>query len=172
MSFTGSSNRFEQNKKKRFLSQKILFSAEVGKKIMSMCASTIKKISLELGGNAPFLVFNSADIKQAVQGAMASKFRASGQTCVCANRILVQDVRFFFWKSKVIRRKSMIQGIYDEFVAEFTKKTKEQIVGDGFNEKTQLGPVINKDQYERIIDFISDAREQGAKIVTGLKISN
>jgi succinate-semialdehyde dehydrogenase/glutarate-semialdehyde dehydrogenase len=65
----------------------------VGKKIMAMCASTIKKISLELGGNAPFLVFNSADVKQAVQGAMASKFRASGQTCVCANRILVQEVR-------------------------------------------------------------------------------
>ena len=66
--------------------------AEVGKKIMAMCASTVKKISLELGGNAPFIVFNSADVKQAVQGAMASKFRASGQTCVCANRILVQDV--------------------------------------------------------------------------------
>jgi len=80
---------------------------------------------------------------------MASKFRASGQTCVCANRILVQE------------------GIYDEFVEEFTKKVKEQIVGDGFNEKTHLGPVVNKDQYERIIDFISDARKQGAKIVTG-----
>lgn len=66
--------------------------AEVGKKIMEMCASTVKKISLELGGNAPFLVFNSADVKQAVQGAMASKFRASGQTCVCANRLLVQEV--------------------------------------------------------------------------------
>lgn len=67
--------------------------AEVGKKIMAQCASTIKKISLELGGNAPFLVFNSADVKQAVQGAMASKFRASGQTCVCANRFFVQEVR-------------------------------------------------------------------------------
>jgi len=66
--------------------------AEVGKKIMEMCASTIKKVSLELGGNAPFLVFNSADVKLAVQGAMASKFRATGQTCVCANRILVQEV--------------------------------------------------------------------------------
>lgn len=66
--------------------------AEVGKKIMEMCASTIKKISLELGGNAPFLVFNSADVKQAVNGLMASKFRATGQTCVCANRILVQEV--------------------------------------------------------------------------------
>ncbi|UJR37899.1 hypothetical protein I4U23_030588 [Adineta vaga] len=124
-------------------------STEVGKKIMAMCASTVKKISLELGGNAPFLIFNSADIKQAVQGAMASKFRASGQTCVCANRILVQD------------------GIYDEFVAEFTKKVKEQNVGDGLDDKTQLGPVINKDQYERVIDFIDDARKQGATIVTG-----
>ncbi|CAF1057379.1 unnamed protein product [Adineta ricciae] len=124
-------------------------STEVGKKIMAMCASTVKKISLELGGNAPFIVFNSADVKQAVQGAMASKFRASGQTCVCANRILVQD------------------GIYDEFVAEFTKKAKAQIVGDGQDERTHLGPVINKDQYERIIDFIDDAKKQGARIVTG-----
>ncbi|CAF1154989.1 unnamed protein product [Adineta steineri] len=126
-------------------------STEVGKKIMAMCASTVKKISLELGGNAPFLVFNSADVKQAVQGAMASKFRASGQTCVCANRILVQD------------------GIYDEFIAEFTKKAKEQTVGDGLNEKTILGPVINQDQYERIIDFVTDARDKGAKIITGGK---
>lgn len=124
-------------------------STEVGKKIMQMCASTIKKISLELGGNAPFVVFNSADIKIAVQGAMASKFRASGQTCVCANRILVQE------------------GIYDEFVAEFTKKVKEQVVGDGMDPKTHLGPVVNKDQYERIIDFLTDAREKGAKIITG-----
>jgi succinate-semialdehyde dehydrogenase/glutarate-semialdehyde dehydrogenase len=68
----------------------------VGRKIMAMCASTIKKISLELGGNAPFIVFNSADVKQAVHGAMASKFRASGQTCVCANRILVQEVSYEF----------------------------------------------------------------------------
>ena len=70
-----------------------LLLAEVGKKIMAMCASTVKKLSLELGGNAPFIVFDSADVKQAVQGAIASKFRSSGQTCVCANRILVQEVR-------------------------------------------------------------------------------
>ena len=70
-----------------------LFLAEVGKKIMEMCASTVKRLSLELGGNAPFLVFDSADLQQAVSGAMASKFRGSGQTCVCANRILVQEVR-------------------------------------------------------------------------------
>ena len=133
---------------------------------MAMCASTIKKISLELGGNAPFLVFNSADVKQAVQGAMASKFRASGQTCVCANRILVQEVNYEFQLSEQ-KIMLIIQGIYDEFVAEFTKKAKEQIVGDGFNEKTHLGPVVNKDQYERIIDFVSDAREKGAKIITG-----
>ncbi|CAF1601337.1 unnamed protein product [Rotaria magnacalcarata] len=126
-------------------------STEVGKKIMAMCASTVKKISLELGGNAPFIVFNSADVKQAVQGAMASKFRASGQTCVCANRILVQE------------------GIYDQFMSEFIKKTKEQVVGDGLNESINLGPVINQDQYERIIDFISDAKERGAKIETGGK---
>ncbi|CAF0724899.1 unnamed protein product [Rotaria sordida] len=124
-------------------------STEVGKKIMAQCASTVKKISLELGGNAPFLVFNSADVKQAVQGAMASKFRASGQTCVCANRFLVQE------------------GIYDEFISELTKKTKEQIVGDGFNEKTHLGPIVNKEQYERVLDFISDAKDKGARIVTG-----
>lgn len=91
MSFTGSSKRKEKMRKYSF--ECIHNLAEVGKKIMEMCASTIKKISLELGGNAPFLVFNSADIKLAVQGAMASKFRASGQTCVCANRILVQEVR-------------------------------------------------------------------------------
>jgi len=109
----------------------------------------LKKISLELGGNAPFLVFNSADVKQAVQGAMNSKFRASGQTCVCANRILVQE------------------GIYEQFLTEFTKKAKEQVVGDGQNDKTQLGPVVNKDQYERVIDFISDAKSQGARILTG-----
>jgi succinate-semialdehyde dehydrogenase/glutarate-semialdehyde dehydrogenase len=90
MSFTGSSIVY-LNSISCFY---IFFNlAEVGKKIMAMSASTIKKISLELGGNAPFLVFDSADVKQAVQGAMASKFRASGQTCVCANRFLVQEVR-------------------------------------------------------------------------------
>lgn len=130
-----------------------------------MCASTVKKVSLELGGNAPFIVFNSADVKQAVQGAMASKFRASGQTCVCANRIFVQEVRNSWNIMKNF--KDIFQGIYNEFISEFTKKVKEQVVGDGLDERTHLGPVVNQDQYERIIDFITDAREQGAKIITG-----
>lgn len=143
--------------------------AEVGKKIMEMCASTIKKISLELGGNAPFLVFNSADVKQAVNGVMASKFRASGQTCVCANRILVQEVCHLSIGMIEIHADFFFKGIYDEFVAEFAKKAKAQIVGDGLNEKTHLGPVINKDQYERIIDFMTDAKEKGATIVTGTR---
>ncbi|CAF0791636.1 unnamed protein product [Didymodactylos carnosus] len=120
-------------------------STEVGKKILAQCASTIKK----LGGNAPFIVFNSANLTQAVEGAMNSKFRASGQTCVCANRILVQE------------------GIYEQFLAEFSKKAKELIVGDGTHPKSMLGPVINKDQYERIIDFVADAKQKGARIIMG-----
>ena len=124
-------------------------STEIGRFLMRECADTVKKISLELGGNAPFIVFDDADLEAAVQGAMACKYRNSGQTCVCANRILVQN------------------GIYDAFAAQFTEAVQSLQVGDGFLPGTQQGPLIDMRAVEKTENHIADAVSKGARLLTG-----
>ena len=125
-------------------------STAVGKLLMKQCASTVKKVSLELGGNAPFLVFDDADLDAAVEGAIASKFRNTGQTCVCTNRFLVQD------------------GIYDEFARRLTKAVRDQLkVGNGLDDGVAQGPLINEAAVEKVESQIADAVGKGAKIATG-----
>jgi succinate-semialdehyde dehydrogenase/glutarate-semialdehyde dehydrogenase len=126
-------------------------STAVGKLLMEQCAATVKKISLELGGNAPFIVFDDADIDAAVTGAVASKYRNTGQTCVCANRLLVQA------------------GIYDEFAAKLAQAVSQLKVGDGLKGETQQGPLINQAAVQKVEGHISDAVAQGAKVVCGGK---
>ena len=126
-------------------------STEVGKVLMAQSASTIKKVELELGGNAPFIVFDDADIDKAIEGAMASKYRNAGQTCVCANRLLVQD------------------KVYDEFVSKLAKAAAAMKVGDGAETGVQQGPLINKAAIEKVEEHIADALAKGARIVTGGK---
>jgi succinate-semialdehyde dehydrogenase/glutarate-semialdehyde dehydrogenase len=124
-------------------------STPIGKLLMTQCAATVKKVSLELGGNAPFIVFNDADIEAAVAGAVASKYRNTGQTCVCTNRFLVQN------------------DIYDEFAAKLAQAVDELKVGDGLKTETQQGPLINQAAVEKVESHINDAVAQGAKIVSG-----
>lgn len=125
-------------------------STAVGKILLENSASTVKKVSLELGGNAPFIVFNSAKIPQAVSGLIASKFRNSGQTCVCTNRILVQE------------------GVYDEFIEELTKTMKNQLkVGDGFDQSVNMGPLINEKAVAKVQVHVQDAVKKGANLVLG-----
>jgi succinate-semialdehyde dehydrogenase/glutarate-semialdehyde dehydrogenase len=126
-------------------------STEVGKKLMEQCASTVKKVSLELGGNAPFIVFDDADLDAAVDGAMASKFRNTGQTCVCANRIFVQD------------------GVYEKFSQKLGEKVAAMKVGNGLESGVTQGPLIEKKAVEKVEEHIADALAKGAKIVTGGK---
>ncbi len=124
-------------------------STEVGKLLMSQCASTVKKVSLELGGNAPFIVFDDADLDAAVAGAMASKYRNAGQTCVCANRLLVQD------------------GIHDAFAAKMVEAVKGLKVGNGLEDGTQQGPLIDMRAVEKVEEHIADATAKGAMVATG-----
>ena len=124
-------------------------STEVGKLLMSQCASTVKKVSLELGGNAPFIVFDDADLDAAVAGAMASKYRNAGQTCVCANRILVQD------------------GIYDAFAGKMAEAVHAIKVGNGLEDGTQQGPLIDMRAVEKVEEHIADAASKGAKVAAG-----
>ncbi|MEO8400547.1 MAG: NAD-dependent succinate-semialdehyde dehydrogenase [Gammaproteobacteria bacterium] len=124
-------------------------STEVGKLLMQQSASTVKKISLELGGNAPFIVFDDADVDAAVKGLMASKFRNSGQTCVCANRVLVQE------------------KIYDEFANKLLVAVKKLKIGNGLEAGSQIGPLINTDAVEKVKAHIQDATTKGAKIEFG-----
>ena len=124
-------------------------STEVGKILMAQCAGTVKKVSMELGGNAPFLVFDDADLDAAVEGAMMSKFRNTGQTCVCANRILVQD------------------GVYDAFAAKLTKAARGLKVGFGLEEGVTQGPLIDKAGLEKVEEHVADATGKGAKIAVG-----
>ncbi|MBA2127497.1 succinate-semialdehyde dehydrogenase (NADP(+)) [Hyphomicrobium methylovorum] len=124
-------------------------STDVGKILYRQCAGTIKKLTLELGGNAPMIIFDDADLKEAVEGTMASKFRNAGQTCVCANRILVQS------------------GIYDEFVAALKVAVEKLTVGPGRQPDATVGPLINADGIEKVKSLIADATSKGAKIVTG-----
>lgn len=126
-------------------------STKVGKRLMAQCAGTIKKISLELGGNAPFIVFDDSDLDKAVSGAIASKFRNTGQTCVCANRFLVQD------------------SIYDEFAQKLTQAVSALKVGAGDQPEIQQGPLIDQSAVEKVEAHIADALEKGAKIMTGGK---
>ncbi|UKJ74389.1 NADP-dependent succinate-semialdehyde dehydrogenase [Azospirillum brasilense] len=127
-------------------------STEIGKELMAQCAGTVKKVSLELGGNAPFLVFNDADLDEAVKGAIASKYRNTGQTCVCANRLLVQS------------------GVYDAFAAKLAEAVKALKVGPGLTtEGAQQGPLIDMAAVEKVEDHIRDATEKGARVVLGGK---
>jgi len=124
-------------------------STEVGKELIRQSADTVKKVSMELGGNAPFLVFDDADVDAAITGAMVSKFRNSGQTCVCANRLYVQA------------------GVYDEFVAKLKVAVENLKVGDGREAGVEQGPLIDVDAVEKVEEFVADATAKGGKIVTG-----
>jgi succinate-semialdehyde dehydrogenase/glutarate-semialdehyde dehydrogenase len=124
-------------------------STEVGRQLMADSAQNIKKVSMELGGNAPFIVFDDADLDAAVEGAMASKYRNAGQTCVCANRILVQD------------------GVYDAFTEKLAAAVRKLNVGDGLNEKNNQGPLIDMAAVEKVEEHIADAVGKGAKVVVG-----
>jgi succinate-semialdehyde dehydrogenase/glutarate-semialdehyde dehydrogenase len=124
-------------------------STEVGAKLLAQCAPTIKKTSMELGGNAPFIVFDDADLDAAVAGAMASKYRNTGQTCVCANRILVQD------------------GVYDAFAAKLKTAVEAMKVGNGMEPGVSQGPLINADAVKKVEEHIADALKRGASVVTG-----
>jgi succinate-semialdehyde dehydrogenase/glutarate-semialdehyde dehydrogenase len=126
-------------------------STEVGRILMAQSAPTIKKLSLELGGNAPFIVFDDADIDSAVEGAIASKYRNAGQTCVCANRIYVQD------------------GVYDEFVEKFAGTVKALKMGNGFEDGVALGPLIEDAAVEKVERHVADAVANGGRVVTGGK---
>jgi len=126
-------------------------STEVGRLLMAQCAATVKKVSLELGGNAPFIVFDDADVDAAVAGAMASKYRNAGQTCVCANRLLVQE------------------GIYETFARKLAAKVGELKVGGGFEEGTTQGPLIDEQALEKVEAHVADAVARGARILTGGK---
>lgn len=124
-------------------------STGVGKKLIAQCASTVKRVSMELGGNAPFIVFNDADIDAAVQGALASKYRNSGQTCVCTNRILVQ------------------QGVYQEFCQKFIAATAELKLGDGMDPQSQLGPMISAQAADDVHQLVQQSIAQGAVLEIG-----
>ena len=124
-------------------------STEIGKVLMEQCAKTVKKVSMELGGNAPFIVFDDADLDGAVQGAMASKFRNTGQTCVCANRIYVQE------------------GVYGDFTEKLSEAVSLMKVGDGLKGETHQGPLIEKDAVEKVEEHIADAVAKGAEIAVG-----
>jgi succinate-semialdehyde dehydrogenase/glutarate-semialdehyde dehydrogenase len=133
------------------LVRKITFtgSTEVGRLLMRQSADTVKRISLELGGNAPFIVFDDADLDEAVEGAMASKYRNTGQTCVCANRIFVQE------------------RVYDAFAAKLREKIVSLRVGSGFEEGVQQGPLIDAQALAKVEEHIADAVAKGAKVVVG-----
>ncbi len=126
-------------------------STETGKKLAATCTGTMKKISMELGGNAPFIVFDDADVEQAVAGAIASKFRNSGQTCVCANRIFVQA------------------GIYDAFVEKLIKAVQDLKIGNGLAPGIQQGPLINEDAVAKVEALLKDAIAKGARVLQGGK---
>ena len=126
-------------------------STEVGRILMAQSAPTVKKLSLELGGNAPFIVFDDADIDSAVEGAFASKYRNAGQTCVCSNRLYVQD------------------GVYDEFVEKFAAKVRTAKVGNGFEDGVNQGPLIEEAALEKVERHVKDAVARGARVLVGGK---
>lgn len=124
-------------------------STRVGKLLLGQCAESVKKVSLELGGHAPFIVFDDADLDAAVEGALASKYRCSGQTCVCANRIFVQE------------------SIHDLFAERFAEASGRLVVGDGRFDATDLGPLIDEAALEKVIRHVEDAEAKGARVLTG-----
>ncbi len=124
-------------------------STEVGRILMQQCAPTVKKLSLELGGNAPFIVFDDADLDSAVEGALASKYRNAGQTCVCANRLYVQD------------------GVYDDFVARLADRVRGIRVGNGFEAGVNQGPLIDEQALAKVEQHVADATAKGARVLTG-----
>ena len=129
-------------------------STEVGRILMAQSAPSVKKMSLELGGNAPFIVFDDADIDSAVEGAFASKYRNAGQTCVCSNRLYVQA------------------GVYDEFVAKFTARVQTAKVGNGFEDGVNQGPLIEEAALQKVERHVKDALAKGARLLTGGKRMN
>lgn len=124
-------------------------STEIGKKLIAQCAGTVKKVSMELGGNAPFIVFEDADLDAAVQGAIASKFRNTGQTCVCANRLLVQD------------------SVYEAFATKLVEAVRKLRVGDGLKGPTEQGPLIDGNALAKVEEHVTDAVAKGAMVATG-----
>jgi len=150
---TGSSGPIGKELTTNPLVRKLTFtgSTEIGKQLMAQCASTVKKVSLELGGNAPFIVFDDADLDAAVAGAVASKYRNSGQTCVCTNRFLVQA------------------GIHQAFAAKLAEAVGRMKVGDGLEAGTQQGPLIDRAAVAKVEEHIADAVAKGAKVVVGGK---
>ncbi|MEG0234177.1 MAG: NADP-dependent succinate-semialdehyde dehydrogenase [Hafnia sp.] len=124
-------------------------STEIGRQLMQQCAKDIKKVSLELGGNAPFIVFDDADLDKAVEGALASKFRNAGQTCVCANRLYVQD------------------GVYDAFAKKLQAVVEKLTLGDGLAQGVTTGPLIDEKAVAKVKEHIEDALSKGARIITG-----
>ena len=135
------------------LVRKISFtgSTEVGKILMAQAAGTVKNVSMELGGNAPFLVFDDADLDAAVEGLIQSKYRNAGQTCICANRIFVQD------------------AVYDEFAKRLAYAVQDLTVGPGLDEDSQIGPLVNADAIDKVESLVAAACDQGASVLTGGK---
>ena len=148
---TGSAKDIGLELTKNPMVRKISFtgSTEVGKILIEQSASTVKKVSMELGGHAPFIVFDDADLNEAVTGAMQSKFRNSGQTCICSNRIFVHE------------------KVYDEFLEKFSAEVKKIKVGNGLDEGVVSGPLIDKSSLDKVIDHVQDAVNTGAKIAVG-----
>lgn len=148
---TGSASEIGGELTKNPLVRKVTFtgSTEVGKTLLKQCAGTVKKVSMELGGNAPFLVFNDADLDRAVEGAIAAKYRNSGQTCVCTNRFLVQS------------------KIYNKFVEKFAEAAAALKVGNGLDDGVQQGPLIDMNAVESVEAMIEDAKNKGGRIVSG-----
>ena len=148
---TGSAKEIGMELTKNPKIKKISFtgSTEVGKILMEQSASTVKKLSMELGGHAPFIVFEDANIDEAVTGALQSKFRNSGQTCICTNRLFVHE------------------KIYDSFLEKFTNEVKKIKVGNGLNDGIVSGPLIDKSSLDKVIDHVKDAVNTGAKIAVG-----
>ncbi len=150
---SGKSSEIGEELTKNPIVRKITFtgSTSIGKKLMEQASSTVKKVTMELGGNAPFLVFEDADMEAAVDNAIACKFRNMGQTCVCANRIYVQS------------------GVYDEFAEKFAAKVKTMKVGNGLDDGVVQGPLINEAAIDKVEEHLDDATGKGARVLTGGK---
>ncbi len=150
---TGSSKEIGGEMTSNPIVRKLSFtgSTEVGKELIRQCAGTVKKVSMELGGNAPFIVFDDADLDAAVEGAMMSKFRNTGQTCVCANRIYVQD------------------GVYEAFAGKLAAAVAKLKVGNGLEAGVNQGPLIDKGALEKVEEHVADALGKGARVVAGGK---
>ncbi len=148
---TGSASAIGRELTDNFKVRKITFtgSTAVGKMLMAQSAGTVKRVSMELGGNAPFVVFDDADLERAIEGAMIAKYRNSGQTCVCTNRFLAQD------------------GIYDRFVSRLAEETHKLTVGRGTDDGVQQGPLIDETAVEKVEELIADAADKGGRIIEG-----